>query len=234
MLSSAVLGVGVFLAAMALSGILVLLPVVLAVMAVAVAAGGWRIKRGRLTTRPLETEASALVDRIVETTGVDPERLFVVTENDADLWRPFSIGAGPLKRIYVPAHLLKGDGDDVFPVLVQLAVPSAFRIYRLVAIGLWVGSALTMRTILARTSDPSVGVQAVSMVVILSPIALVAIGRRLVYRWDDRASELVGRAELAGSIADQADTADLGRFEQLLRTVLMVPPTEKRIERLRR
>jgi len=190
-----------------------------------------RVAVAQRTTLPLSAAATDAVERAIERTGFDPDRVHLVEDDSERLWRPFTGGIGPFSRVFVPLSSFERYDDDVLEtLLVLITQKTRFRYYRIltgwgavgVAFALLFGGDFVSTTIL--------GVGFLALLVAVP--AAVWGGRRLVFRNDARAAETVGTDRLVDAFVAQDEQRGGDSPSTLALLLRMTPSIEERVANL--
>jgi hypothetical protein len=183
------------------------------------------------TTEPASAAPTAAVERALERTGFDPDRVHLLPDDSEVGWRPAVAGLGPTKRVIVPPSSFEDYDDETLEtLLVMLTRSGRLRVYRIVAGWSVVGAALTVVLAGERLSTAAVG-GAVLLTFIGAPAAVWG-GRRIVYRNDAAVAATLGADRVVDALVAQ-DERRGGDEPSLLQCLLvMMPSIEKRVERL--
>lgn len=186
---------------------------------------------------PREAEHEA-IEAATAISGGDPERVAVVEERPEDeMWRPFGRGIGPTARVYVPDHAFEElEPAMLETMLVQLTTRSWFGAVRVTIRGLSAGLLLValfslgIVEYLAGGPLPAAGTLAMLASAGLIPAGYL-LGKRLVFRQDDRVATVVGADSVVASLRHQDELRGGAEADVSTRLVLMVPTNDERIER---
>lgn len=179
---------------------------------------------------PLSAAPNDVVERAIERTGYDRDRVRIITDPNEDQWRPFKVGFDPFARVFVPESAFDAfDEDALEATLVVLTQRSLFRLYRVLTAGLWVGGAFVI--LMGVTSETGVLVLGLTLLVAL-PLMIWG-GFRLVYRNDARAADQVGAERVATAHLRLREEWGGGEPSRGTRYVQMTPSVDQRVERLR-
>lgn len=194
------------------------------------------IRERHTVGEPTDDEWS-LIESAIDETGFDPDRVtFLTGEDDANLWRPWTVGLGPYRRLYVPRRSFEDYSSEALrAVLVRLT----WRWYdRSMRVLVWLGY---LSLLIALLVIPRDGIWAVvflvGFVVVLAwPYVWYRYGCKRVYAVDRAVAETVGPAALYESFERQVALADGGANRilgvNLLGYLRLVPSTHDRMERL--
>lgn len=188
------------------------------------------LRRRQLRTRAPTDEERAAIDPSLAETGFDPDRVSIVEGDDDRLWRPWIDGVGRFGHLFVPERCFDRYDEAVLDaVLVRLAVYGRADRFRTACWSVWAGL-LTAVYVASDAADIAWLVSAA--LVLLAPVAFVAVGRRRTYRGDERAAAITGTGRMIEALRAQADA--FGTESRLSLLVRMAPPVDSRIERLER
>lgn len=185
--------------------------------------------RLRRTREPTETERDRL-DRRCESTGLLPDRTFVVeTVGEASV-DVKTVGIPGYRVLLVTDYVLESLDDDVLTGLLAAEGGRARTYYaefRAVAVTVVIG---LLTTTFAGFVSFDLGVPLIGVVALLA----FAIGRRIQYRADAIAASRVGSETVAGAFESVADVRGIEPETGSWRTLFEIqPPLGDRIARLR-
>lgn len=193
---------------------------------------------GQPTRDPTETEL-AVIEQPLDRTGFPMERVHVIVDRpEVEIPRPFVKGLPPRAHVFVPERSFERMDPDVLETtLLALTTPSPFRYLRIVVRFLLLGVLATMflhfdALALYTGGSPSPAVYVLTVYLIGTEAFGFAVGRRLVFRGDQRLAGFVGDGQVRDTLAQQLALAGGEDLDALTRFLLLVPSVEQRLQRL--
>lgn len=206
-------------------GELVLPPLVLVAVLAACALLA-RLRRRQFPTRAPDEEEKRQLANALDTTGFPIDRVRIVEGAESEVfWRPMRVGFGRFAELFVPSDAFETDEEVLETIVIRLTLSS--RSDWLVP-SFW-GSWFAVVVLLGVLSNPAVA--GVGLLVLFASVLVAnVVGRRVTYRYDTAAAEIVGPERMIESLERQLDQiGDEGRAALLL---LMKPAACSRIKRL--
>lgn len=205
--------------------------IVPSVVALAYVAASGVISASHRTRLPLSEAPTDAVERALDRTGFDADRVLVFDADRADLWRPFSEGIGRFGRVFVPLSSFEAYDDDVLETLVVMVTqPSPFEYYRILTCWGAVGVALALALGGEAVSTTALGVGFLALLVFVP--AAVWGGRRLAFRHDASVASILGADRVVEALVAQDERRDGDAPSTLALLFLMRPSITERVERL--
>ncbi|WP_255198296.1 hypothetical protein [Halorarius litoreus] len=199
---------------------------ILVVALAAYLAAPWLIALTQSVRAPTDAELDRL-DRLCAQAGATGYRLRVLDRRDEQAAVAFVRGPPGARSLYVTDYLLEVlDDDAVAAVLAVTVANERHTAYRLGVVG-GVGAGL-LAAVAAGYPFVALGL------LVLAPLPAYALGRRLVFRADDRAASRVGSTTVADTLDRTADLHDASLDAGLLARIGSLRPSRgQRIDRLR-
>lgn len=201
------------------------------VLAVAYSAASGLVAAAHWTPVPPSEAPTDAVDRAIERTGFDPDRVCLVDADRESLWRPFAKGIGRCGWVFVPLSSFERYDDDVLETLLLLIIQkSPFRSSRILTAWGVVGVAFALLFGGEFVSTTALGVGFLALLVLVP--AAVWGGRRIVFRHDAEVAAAVGAGRVVDAFVAQDEQRGGDSPSTLALLLRMTPALEERVERL--